>query len=91
MKRQETAEAPAIQMTPPLLLTREELVLLTSLVQPKRMCAWLTARGWVFETPSRRGDVPKVDRAYYAARMSGQQAAPRRVKPNFDFMLNPSR
>ena len=45
-----------------LLLTRDDLVALTGTKQPARMTAWLTARAWVFEPPSRRGEVPKVDR-----------------------------
>ncbi len=71
-------------------LDRAELVNLTGMKQPKRMAEWLTGRGWVFEPPARRGDIPKVDRAYYLARMSGQQAAPRRTGPRLDFMLQPS-
>lgn len=74
---------------PDLTLDRAELVNLTGMKQPKRMCEWLTARGWVFEPPARRGDVPKVDRAYYLARMSGQKPAPRRTGPRLDFMLQP--
>lgn len=75
-----------------LTLTRDELVELTGKSQPARMCVWLTARGWHFEPPARRGDVPKVDRAYYTAKMSGQQpgAPSRRVEPCFDFMLGGS-
>lgn len=73
----------------PLCLTREELKVLTSTVQPKRMCAWLTDRGWIFENPSRRGDIPKVDRAYYLARMSGQRPITKRAGPRLDFMLRP--
>lgn len=72
-----------------LTLTKEELQDLTGLKQPKRMTEWLRDRGWVFEPSSRRGDVPKVDRAYYLARMSGQRQAPRRTGPQLDFMLNP--
>lgn len=65
-------------MSSPLLLTRPELEQLTGTIQAKRMCDWLLARGWVFERPARRGDIPKVDRAYYSAMMSGQRpsAAP---------------
>lgn len=78
-------------MTTPLLLTREELELLTGTKQPKRMGQWLAARGWHHEQPARRGDVPKVDRAYYAARMSGQQPQPQqRTRLRLDFMLNPT-
>ncbi|MFN3630244.1 MAG: DUF4224 domain-containing protein [Casimicrobiaceae bacterium] len=74
-----------------LMLNRDELETLTGTKQPKRMCDWLTARQWVFEAPSRRGDVPKVDRAYYLARMSGQQpGSKRKVKLNLDWMLQPS-
>lgn len=57
--------------TQPLLLTAEELTALTGLRQVKRMCTWLSGRGWVFEPPRARGDIPKVDRAYYLAKMSG--------------------
>jgi hypothetical protein len=74
-----------------LLLTRDELEALTGTKQPKRMCAWCTARGWIFERPARRGDVPKVDRAYYLARMSGQRTASiapiGRPRVRVDFMV----
>jgi hypothetical protein len=59
-------------MSEALHLTREQLEQLTGTVQPKRMCDWLDARHWVFELPARRGDIPKVARAYHDARMSGQ-------------------
>ena len=74
-----------------MLLSRVELIALTDTRQPKRMIAWLTARGWQFEEPAKRGEVPKVDRAYYLARMSGQKApaaaGERRVRPNFNAFL----
>lgn len=72
-------------MTTSITLTRDELVSLTGYSQPKRMAAWLRARGWVFEEPRGR-DVPKVDRAYYLGRMSGQlKTAPAaRERPRFD-------
>lgn len=71
-----------------LLLSREELQTLTGMRQPKRMCEWLEQRMWVFEAPCRRGELPKVDRAYYLARMSGQQTAKtKRSSPQLDFML----
>lgn len=69
------------------LLDREALVALTGTKQPKRMCAWLESRGWVFEPPARRGDIPKVDRDYYSARMSGQRPEPKRRGPRLDFLL----
>ena len=76
-----------------MLLTRAELVALTDTKQPKRMIAWLTARGWQFEEPAKRGEVPKVDRAYYLARMAGQKApsadGARRVQPDFSALLQP--
>ncbi len=53
------------------LLSREELLVLTGTMQPKRMCQWLEMRGWAFEPPARRGDTPKVLRAYHDARLSG--------------------
>jgi hypothetical protein len=67
------------------LMLREELVALTATTQPKRMCAWLAARGWVYEPPSRRGDIPKVLRAYRDARLSGIQHE-RSKKANYSFM-----
>ena len=72
-----------------LLLSRAELEQLTGFQRPKRMAAWLEERGWVFEPAKRAGDIPKVDRQYYAARMSGQATGPRRVGPRLDFMLRP--
>ncbi len=71
-----------------LILTAEELQELTGYRQAKRMAEWLTERGWVFE-PGRRSEPPKVDRAYYLARMSGQAATPRRPAPRLDFLLQP--
>jgi hypothetical protein len=70
-----------------MLLTREELQQLTGYRQPSRMAAWLAERGWVFEPPARRGDIPKVDRAFYLARMSGAQPGRRREGPRLDFMI----
>lgn len=75
------------QASDPLLLTRSELESLLDTKQPKRMCDRLTERGWVFEPPAARGDVPKVDRAYYLSRMSGQKAPSKRVGPRLDFMV----
>lgn len=67
---------------PPLVLTREELAQLTGTKQPARMAAWLQARQWPHEAAARRGDTPKVDRAYYLARMSGQQpSSPAGARP----------
>ena len=74
-----------------LLLTADELHALTGTKQPKRQADWLRARGWVFEEPARRGDCPKVGRAYAEARMAGRQTAPdapRRVAPSADWMLS---
>jgi hypothetical protein len=77
-------------VAPQLHLTRDDLVALTGYQQPRRMCAWLRARGWVYEAPARRGDVPKVARAYHDARMSGATAFDHgyREGPRMDFMLN---
>lgn len=74
----------------PLLLTPDELQALTGTKQPKRQADWLKARGWKFEPPTRRGDCPKVGRAYAEARMAGLQVTtdqPRRVAPSADWML----
>jgi|EndMetStandDraft_4_1072995.scaffolds.fasta_scaffold59588_3 hypothetical protein len=70
-----------------LTLTRAELTELTGLRQSTRIQEWLIKRGWVFEAPARRGDVPKVARSYFEARMSGQhQASNGRVGPRLSFM-----
>jgi hypothetical protein len=73
-----------------LLLTRLELEQLTGTKQAKRMCAWLQVRGWVHEAPARRGDVPKVLRAYCDARLSGLKPAEKRIGPRLDWMLQPA-
>jgi hypothetical protein len=67
------------------LMSRDELGALTGTLQPKRMCAWLESRGWVYEPPARRGDIPKVLRAYRDARLSGIQPGHKR-KANYSFM-----
>lgn len=79
------AGAPDFSVSDSITLTRDELATLTSLKQPKRQAAWLQARGWVFEEPHGRG-IPKVDRAYYLSRMSGQASAATaaREKPRLD-------
>lgn len=72
-----------------LVLTRDDLRALTGYRQTTRQIAWLTSRGWIFEPPARRGDHPKVARAYYDARMSGQPlpGLPRRSRVNLEWML----
>lgn len=73
-----------------LLLSADELAALTGQRQPARMIRWLDQRAWVYEPPARRGDIPKVDRSYYLAKMSGQApSAQRRNGPALDFMLQP--
>jgi hypothetical protein len=71
------------------LLSRQELADLTGMKQPKRMTEWLHKRSWVYEPGARRGDIPKVDRAYYQARMSGTLSTStlRRAGPRVDWML----
>lgn len=72
-------------------LTDAELHQLTGYAQPSRQCAWLKSRGWVFEPPARRGERPKVARAYHDARMSGQpvQGKPR-ARPTTSWMTQPA-
>ena len=73
-----------------LLPTPDELRDLTGTKQAKRQADWLKARGWQFEPPARRGECPKVGRAYAEARMAGLQVTPdqpRRVAPSADWML----
>ena len=72
-----------------LLLTLDELRALTGYRTRSKMIEWLTQRGWVFEPPSKRGDIPKVDRAYFHARMSGQTPIARRTRPNVSWMRSP--
>lgn len=72
------------------LLSRSELASLTGTVQPKRMCAWLEDRRWVFEKPGRRGDIPKVSRAYRDARMLGQQPGNAKKRADYSFMTQPA-
>jgi hypothetical protein len=68
-------------------LTRDDLIALTGYEQPKRMCAWLQERSWVFEPPARRGDVPKVACEYHDARMTGARLAlARRDGPHFEHL-----
>jgi hypothetical protein len=74
-----------VSRSPDALMSREELGALTGTKQPKRMSAWLDARGWAYEPTARRGDIPKVLRAYRDARLSGLQ--PDRTKrANYSFM-----
>ena len=70
-----------------LLLTAQDLRELTGFSKPSKMTSWLENRAWVFEPPLKRGEVPKVSRAYFLARMSGQAPGPRRARPNLDWML----
>lgn len=72
-----------------LLLTLDELQALTGYRTRSKMIQWLTQRDWVFEPPTKRGDIPKVSRAYFTARMSGQQPTERRKLPNLDWMTSP--
>lgn len=82
----------SIGVTTQLHLTRDDLMALTGYEQPKRMCAWLQARDWIFEPPARRGDVPKVARAYHDARMAGAHpTGTRREGPHLEFMLHARR
>ena len=71
-----------------LLLTPAELEALTGYAQPARQSQWLKGRGWVFEPPRRRGESPKVSRAYFEARMAGQAPKPeaQRQAPRFAWM-----
>jgi Domain of unknown function (DUF4224) len=71
-----------------LLLSATELHELTGFCKPYKMIEWLVQRGWVFEPPLKRGDIPKVDRTYFHARMSGQAPGPRRVRPNLEWMTS---
>lgn len=75
------------------LLDAEDLRRLTGTKQAKRQCDWLRANGWVFLPPARRGDRPKVARAYHDARLSGRTPGDgvERVgaRPRLDWMTRP--
>ena len=75
-------------MSDKLVLTKTELHELTGYSQLKRQAQWLTERGWPFETSSKAGHPPKVDRAYYVARMSGTlpEVKPTRPAMRLDLM-----
>lgn len=74
-------------MTASGLLTRDELVALTGRSQPAAMVRWLHRHNWVYEAPDRRGDIPKVARAFFDAKMTGAPlpSATRRSGPRVDF------
>lgn len=67
-------------------LTHAELTAITGLKQKARMAKWLGDRGWVFEPPRRRGELPVVDRAYYLGRMSGAITTERKSRLRLDRM-----
>lgn len=71
-----------------LILSPSELASLTGYAQPARQAQWLASRAWVFEPPRRRGESPKVSRAYFDARMAGKTPAPEaeRQGPRFAWM-----
>ena len=69
-----------------LLLTRAELEDLTGRRQAAAMVEWLHRHNWVFEAPDRRGDIPKVARAFFNAKMTGTPLpGARRAEPRVDF------
>jgi len=71
----------------PLLLTRDDLQALTGHKSPAAMARWLRQRGWIHELPARQGDIPKVARAYFDARMTGAPLpGQRRVGPRLEFL-----
>lgn len=73
-------------MTPGILLTRAELQHLTDRRQAAAMAAWLHRHNWVYERGDRPGDLPKVSRAYFDARMSGTpMPGQQRSGPRVDF------
>lgn len=69
-----------------IILTREELQMLTGLKRSSSMKSWLEHRGWLFEPPNKSSDFPKVARQYFDYRMSGTPLpGQRRSGPNLDF------
>lgn len=70
----------------PLLLSRTELEALTGRRQVAAMVEWLHRHNWVYEAPDGRGDIPKVSRAYFDAKMAGTPLpGARRAAPRVDF------
>jgi hypothetical protein len=69
------------------LLTRDELEALTGRRQVAAMVKWLHRHNWVYEAPDRRGDIPKVARSFFNAKMTGTPLphANRREAPRVDF------
>lgn len=63
-----------------MILTPEELEALTDSDRPCEQRAWLTARGWVYET-GKRGR-PKVLRSYAEAKLGGAVQA-KEWRPDF--------
>lgn len=55
--------------TEQLLLSHPDLVALTGCKRVGSMIGWLNERGWVFEQPNKRGQVPCVSRLYFLQRM----------------------
>lgn len=64
-----------------LTLTPEELRELTGYSQAPKQCAWLRARGFVFEV--RRNGTPAVLRAHVERRMGGAQPGIGAAEPNW--------
>ena len=77
-----------------LFLSRPDLVELTGSKRVGLMIGWLKSRGWVFEQPSKRGQIPCVSRHYFYQRMGVSfNVTPNLVvaqkvqqKPNLDFL-----
>ncbi len=74
---------------PDLTLTPAELRALTGYMRPAHQAEWLRANGWAHLPPTRRGDIPKVSRAYAEAKLSGQAAPQQRTGPNLAWMTEP--
>jgi hypothetical protein len=69
-----------------LLLTADELALLTDTPQPSRQIEWLRSRGWRFEVSV--AGRPKVARAYYERRMVAESITPEPpARPRFELMI----
>lgn len=72
--------------TEELTLSRAELRSLTGRRQVAAMVSWLHRHNWVYEAPDGRGDIPKVARSYFNAKMTGAPLpGARRAGPRVDF------
>ncbi|WP_418320163.1 DUF4224 domain-containing protein [Piscinibacter sakaiensis] len=67
-----------------LLLTRDEVCILTGSTQPARQRQWLDRHGWPYVNANGRGSYPRVARAVFVDRMAHRLPAESAPKPRLD-------